>query len=138
MEQFVLEGNLTQDPVLRYTPKSNVPVCEFSVAVNRRYEKDGQQVEEVSFYDVTAWRDLGENLVASCKKGDRVLVQGRTRQDRWEDAETNKTRSRIRFEALAIGPSLRWATATPHKTKGNGTRPNNGDVPPDDFGEEPF
>ena len=68
-------GNVTRDPELRYTP-NGASVANFSVAWNRRYERGGEQVEEVSYFDVTCWGSLAENVAASLGKGTRVMVSG--------------------------------------------------------------
>ena len=68
-------GNLTRDPELRFTP-AGAPVTTFGVAVNRRWQnRDNQQWEEsTSFFNVTCWRDLAQNVSESLEKGARVVV----------------------------------------------------------------
>lgn len=101
-------GNVTRDPELRYTP-SGASVTNFSVAWNRRYERNGQQVEEVSFFDVVCWGTLAENVAASVSKGIRVIVEGRLDQRSWETPQGDK-RSKIEITADEVSPSLRWAS----------------------------
>jgi single-strand DNA-binding protein len=55
--RVILAGNLTRDPELRFT-NDGVPVCSFGLAVNRVFSKN----EEVDFFNVSAWRDLGERV----------------------------------------------------------------------------
>lgn len=115
MANAVFEGNLTRDPELRFLP-SGKPVCDFSVAVNRRWkDQAGEQQEEVSFFDCTAWDELGENVAHCLAKGDRVLVSARIRQRSWE-AEDGTKRSKVEFTVDCVGPSLRWATTQITKT----------------------
>lgn len=104
-------GNLTRDPELRYTP-NGAPVATFGVAVNRRWQnRDSQQWEEsTSFFNVTCWRDLAQNVSESLEKGSRVLVTGRLEQRSWE-TQTGERRSVVEIVADEVGPSLRWATA---------------------------
>ena len=102
-------GNVTRDPELRYTP-SGASVTNFSVAWNRRYERNGQQVEEVSFFDVVCWGSLADNVAASLSKGMRVVVTGRLDQRSWETPQGEK-RSKIEITADDVAPSLRWASA---------------------------
>ena len=71
-----LTGNLTKDPELRYTTGGR-GVASFGLAVNRRYQVNGEWQEQVSFFNVVAWADLGENAAASLHKGNRVMVTGR-------------------------------------------------------------
>jgi single-strand DNA-binding protein len=114
--QVTIVGNLTRDPELRYTP-NGAALVKFGVAVSRRYkdEATGQWKDaETSFFDVTAWRQLAENVAESLTQGSRVVVVGRLRTNSWETPEGEK-RSKIEIEADEVGPSLRWATAKPEK-----------------------
>ena len=73
----IITGNLTRDPELRTTP-NGATVCSFSVAVNRVYrDASGEQKEDVSFIDCSAWGKLGEMINQYAKKGSGVLVSGR-------------------------------------------------------------
>ena len=61
----IITGNLTRDPELRTTP-NGASVCGFSVAVNRVYkDANGEQREDVSYIDCSAWGKLGEMVAAS-------------------------------------------------------------------------
>jgi single-strand DNA-binding protein len=110
--QVVIVGNLTRDPELRYTP-NGAALVKFGVAVSRRVKDDatGQWKDaDTSFFDVTAWRTLAENVAESLTQGTRVVVVGRLRTNSWETPEGEK-RSKIEIEAEEVGPSLKWATA---------------------------
>ncbi|MBR2837123.1 single-stranded DNA-binding protein [Candidatus Saccharibacteria bacterium] len=90
----IIAGNLTRDPELRSTP-SGASVCGFSVAVNRSYKgNDGEQKDEVSFIDCSAWGRLGETIAQYGKKGTGVLVSGRLVQRSWDDKNGGGKRSR--------------------------------------------
>ncbi len=104
-----LVGNLTKDPELRYTP-SGAGVASFGLAVNRRYQQNGEWQEQVSFFNIVAWSELGENAAASLSKGMRVIVTGRLEQRSYETKEGEK-RSVTEIRADELGPSLRWAQA---------------------------
>ena len=104
-----LVGNLTKDPELRYTP-SGAGVASFGLAVNRRYQVNGEWQEQVSFFNIVAWAELGENVAASLNKGMRVIVTGRLEQRSYETKEGEK-RSVTEIRAEELGPSLRWAQA---------------------------
>jgi len=91
----IITGNLTRDPELRTTPNGS-SVCSFSVAVNRVYkDNNGEQKEDVSFIDCSAWGRLGEMISQYAKKGTGVLVSGRLDQRSWEDKTTGQKRSRV-------------------------------------------
>jgi len=101
-------GNVTRDPELRYTP-NGASVTNFSVAWNRRYERNGEQVEEVSYFDVTCWGSLADNVAASIGKGHRVVVSGQLEQRSWDTPDGQK-RSKVEIKADDVAPSLRWAS----------------------------
>src|SRR6056297_3862354 len=104
-----LVGNLTRDPELRYTTGGR-GVASFGLAVNRRYQVNGEWQEQVSFFNIVAWADLGENAAASLNKGNRVIVTGRLEQRSYETREGEK-RNVTEVIADDLGPSLRWAQA---------------------------
>ncbi|MHC4408922.1 MAG: single-stranded DNA-binding protein, partial [Planctomycetota bacterium] len=69
-------GNVTRDPELRFTPGGSA-VCSFGIAWTPRKKTDnGWEDGEPSFFNCSAWRDLGENIAASIHKGTRVIVTG--------------------------------------------------------------
>lgn len=109
-----LVGNVTRDPELRYTTGGR-GVASFGLAVNRRYQSNGEWQEQTSFFDVVAWGTLGENVAASLLKGTRAVVVGRLEQRSW-DTPDGERRSKIEVIADEIGPSLRWAQARVEKT----------------------
>lgn len=83
--KVIIAGNLTRDPELRFT-NGGVPVCSFGMAVNRVRSKS----EEVDFFDVSAWRELGETIANYKKKGDPILVEGRLQFRSWEAQDGSK------------------------------------------------
>jgi len=94
--RVILAGNLTRDPELRYTPKGTA-VARFTLAVNRTYTTEtGEKKEEVSFIDVDAWARQGEVIAQYLKKGRPVLVEGRLKQDTWEDKNTHQKQSKLK------------------------------------------
>ena len=109
-----LVGNVTRDPELRFTSGGR-GVASFGIAVNRRYQSNGEGQEPTSFFDVVAWGTLGENVAASLHKGTRALVYGRLEQRSW-DTQDGEKRSKIEVVAEEIGPSLRWAQAQVERT----------------------
>ena len=83
--RVMLAGNLVRDPELKFT-QSGVPVCSFSIAVNRVRSKS----EAVDFFNVSAWRELGETIANYKKKGDPILVEGRLQYRTWEAQDGSK------------------------------------------------
>lgn len=96
INQVILMGRLTRDPEMR-TTTTGKSIASFSLAVDR-----GGQDDQADFFDVTAWEKLGELANQYLSKGRRCLVQGRLRQDSWDDKETGKKRSRIEVVATDI------------------------------------
>src|SRR5947208_14683193 len=114
--QVVIVGNLTRDPELRYTP-NGAALVKFGVAVSRRVKDDatGQWKDaDTSFFDVTAWRSLAENVAETLTQGTRVAVVGRLRTNTWETPEGER-RSKVGREAAELGPSPTWAPAQSHR-----------------------
>jgi single-strand DNA-binding protein len=87
--RVVLAGNLTRDPELRFT-NDGIPVCSFGLAVNRVRSRS----EEVDFFDISAWRELGETIANYKKKGDPILLEGRLQFRTWE-AQDGSKRSKV-------------------------------------------
>ena len=139
-------GNVTRDPELRYL-NSGTALASFGVAWNNRYkDRNGEQVEETSFFDVTCWRDLADNVAESISKGDRVIIYGRLDQRSWETQEGDK-RSKVEIQADDVAPSLKWATAQVNKIRRDGPSGGGGNAggppprnepPAYDDAEEPF
>jgi single-strand DNA-binding protein len=72
----------------------------------------GRTEQEPSFFTVIVWRDQAEHAAQSLSKGSRVVVMGRLQQRAWSAAD-GSARSTVEVLAEKLGPSLRWATATP-------------------------
>jgi single-strand DNA-binding protein len=114
-----LVGNLTRDPELRFTGGGRA-VASFGIAVNRRYQVNGEWQEQTSFFNVVAWGQLGENAAASLTKGARIIVSGRLEQREYQTQQGEK-RTVVEINADEVGPSLRFATAQVERTsRGSG------------------
>jgi single-strand DNA-binding protein len=110
-------GNVTRDPELKFTA-SGQAVAGLGLAVNRRWfnKTTNDWDEDTSFFDVTCWAQLAENVAESIPKGARVVVTGRLDQQQWEN-DAGEKRSKVQIVADEVAPSLRWATATVVKTE---------------------
>lgn len=114
---ITIVGTATRDVELRFSA-SGMAVAGFGIAVNdRQKNKDTGQWEdgEPSFYDVTAFGQFAENVAESVRKGTRVVVFGTLKQDRWE--KDGQKHSKHKIIADAIGPDLRFATASVNKAE---------------------
>lgn len=96
-QKTIVGGRFTHDHELRYTPKGTA-VLTNTIAVNRK-AKDaaGNTQESVTYFDVKAWGITAENLHNYTGKGSPILVDMRMENERWEDKETGKPRSKNVF-----------------------------------------
>ncbi|MBR9803095.1 single-stranded DNA-binding protein, partial [bacterium] len=95
--RVILVGNLTRDPVVRYTP-SGTAVSEIGMAVSRQWtdRQSNQRKEETTFVDVTLWGRQAEVAGEYLSKGRPVLIEGRLQLDQWEDKQSGEKRSKLR------------------------------------------
>jgi single-strand DNA-binding protein len=102
LNKVFLLGNLTRDPDLRALPSGSA-VCEFGIAVNRRYTAaNGQDVEEPCFVDIVVWGRSAESCKQYLEKGSQVMIEGRLQLDQWEDRNGGGKRSRLRVVAEQV------------------------------------
>jgi len=101
-----VSGNVVSEPVMVPT-KTGVAMCSLRVAVNsRKFDKvsmswlDG----DTTYFNVTSWRGLAENVGSSVKKGDPVVVVGKLRVREWSKDE--KSGTSVEIEAASIGHDL--------------------------------
>ena len=92
----VIMGRLTADPELK-TTASGLSVLSFSVAVDRNYQKEGEE-KAVDFINVVAWRKTAEFVSKYFHKGSMIAVEGSIQTRKYEDKDGNK---RTAFEILA-------------------------------------
>lgn len=118
---LTLEGNLTNDPELRFTPSGSA-VANFTIASTpRTFDKNSNQwVDgETLFMRAAAWREMAENVAESLTKGMAVIVTGRLKSRSYETKEGEK-RTAMELEVDNIGPSLKWANAKVNRTQRSG------------------
>lgn len=88
MNKVVLIGNLVRDPEVRAT-QSGISVCNFTVAVNRRFKKENGE-QETDFLNVIAWRQLAELCGKYLAKGRKVAVTGSIQTRTYEAKDGSK------------------------------------------------
>lgn len=81
-------GRLTKDPEVRYTQTNNIMVASFSLAVNRRFTKEGEQ--QADFINIVAWNKTAEFVSKYFRKGQQVAVVGRIQTRNYEDDKGTK------------------------------------------------
>lgn len=89
MNKVILMGRLTKDPELRYTSVNNTPVCSFTLAIDRRFSKQGEE-RQADFVPVVVWSKLAEFCGKYFQKGRQVAVVGRIQTRTWDDNEGRK------------------------------------------------
>ncbi len=144
--KVILMGNLTRDPELRQT-QSGTSVCRFSIAVNRSYNsQDGSLRDETCFVEIDCFGKSAENVAKYFTKGKPILVEGRLRQDSWEDKQTGQKRTKLmvvleRFEFIgsardnntsAGGYDAEYSAPQPRGGVRQQSRPRNDDIEDDD------
>ena len=83
MNKVYLIGNLTKDPEMRAT-QLGVSVCNFSIAVGRRF-KDSEGNQQTDYFDIVAWRQLGDLCGKYLRKGKKVAITGSIQTHRFTD-----------------------------------------------------
>ncbi len=107
LNQLTLLGNLTRDPEIKYT-NEGAAITDLRVAVNRKWkDREGNILENVEFFNVTAWNKLAENCSNDLKKGDRIIVSGRLNH-RSFDTKDGKKINIMNVIADVVGASLEF------------------------------
>lgn len=118
MNKAIISGRLTRDPELSYLEKDNTAICKFTIAVNRRYNKD-----EADFIPVVAWRKTAEFCARYLGKGCRAEVAGSIQTRSWDT--NNGRRYATEIVADEVNP-IDWVSDAAEPA-------NNTDEPDDDF-----
>lgn len=104
MNTVQILGNLTRDPEVRYT-QSGKAVATFNVAASNTFtSSDGETKEQTAFINCVAWGKTGE-AVGNCKKGERLLVNGRI-QTRSYDTQDGQKRYVTEVVSDFVGKKL--------------------------------
>jgi len=110
MNKSILMGRLTKDPEMRMTP-SQVPVCTFTLAVDRRF-KDASGERQADFIPIVAWRQAAEFANKYFRKGSKMVVVGAIQTRSWDDAEGKRHyATEIVADEIEFGESKSQQTA---------------------------
>ncbi len=85
LNKAILMGRLTRDPEIKYTA-NNIAVCTFTLAIDRRYAKPGEE-KQTDFINIVTWRQTAEFVSKYFVKGQQVAVEGRIQTRTWDDPE---------------------------------------------------
>lgn len=89
MNKVILIGRLTKEPELRYTTGNNTAVCSFTLAVDKRFQKQGEE-KKADFINCQAWEKNAEFIAKYFQKGSKISVVGRIQTRTWDDTEGKK------------------------------------------------
>src|SRR5258708_35226242 len=109
-----ISGNITRDPEMRYTPNGRA-VTSIRIASSERVRNDTTGAWEdgqTTYYDVTCWGQLAENVCEVLEKGDRGVAEGRWTETPWT-GDKEEERQRVSLTARDLGPSMMFRCARP-------------------------
>ena len=107
-----LIGNLTEDPIIRFT-STGKPVTNMRLAVNERINVNGAWQDRTTFMNVVCWGDLASNVAYSLQKGMRVMASGRIQIREYQPDDADPTSKSYFTELVAseVGLSLKFHVA---------------------------
>lgn len=97
MNKSILLGRLTKAPEIRYSQSNNIKVANFTLAINRKYVKQGEE-RQADFINIVAYSKLAEFAEKYLKQGLQICVCGRIQTRTWED---NNGQKRYATEIIA-------------------------------------
>ena len=110
MNKVILMGNLTRDPEVSFTKESNKAVARFTIAVSRRFAKDGET--DADFFNCVAWGKTAEFVEKYFHKGSRMLLTGRIENDNYTNKNGEKVYSvKITAEEIEFGERKQGGTS---------------------------
>lgn len=130
MNKVVLIGRLTKDPELRFTPGNGTAVASFTLAVDRRYKKDGQQ--EADFIPIVVWGKQAESTANYVSKGKLVGISGRIQTRSYDAKDGTK-----RYVTEVVSDEVQFLEWNGNG-QGNPPTPPDNLVTPVDDGDIPF
>lgn len=125
MNKTILLGRLTKDPEIRYSQTNNTKFANFTLAVNRKYVKQGEE-RQTDFINIVTYSKLAEFVEKYLKKGIQICICGRLQTRNWEDNNGQKHyTTEVIAEEIDFADSIKkqqtdesilWANNTDAKT----------------------
>ena len=138
INQVTIMGNLTKDPVLKYTP-SGVAVISFSMATNKSWidKTTNEKKESVQYHNIVFWRKSAEVISQYVMKGHALLIQGELQTRSWDDKQTGTKKyiTEIVGDAFWLLNQKGGKVENPVENTDSAGNPVEDIVIPDDFGE---
>lgn len=127
LNQILIEGRLTRDPVESFTT-AECPLCRFPIANNRFFKskKKPQGEQDTSYFLVECWGKVAESCLAHLKKGTGVRVVGRLKQYSWKEDRPHE-RVYIIAEHIQFQPSKK-VEQTEIITQGDSEQSTSGEI----------
>jgi len=124
--RVVLVGNITRDPEIRSLP-SGAMVADIGLAVNdRRKDSSGNWIDEANFFDVSVWNRSAEIIRDYTHKGSPILVEGRLKQDKWEQDGQKRSKVKIFAERIVLLSSRDGNSGGGYQQQGGGYQQQGG------------
>ncbi|HHX18665.1 MAG TPA: single-stranded DNA-binding protein [Clostridium sp.] len=140
MNKVILMGRLTKDPEMRYTNTNNIPVCSFSIAVDRRFTKQNEE-KQADFFPIVAWNKNAEFCSKYLQKGKKIVVVGRLQTRTWDDNEGKRhyiTEVIAEETYFAESKKAEGSYNDDYNPMPTSEQPSEGFIPIDDDDELPF
>lgn len=116
MNRVILIGRLTKDPEIRTS--GNYTIASFSIAVDRKFKRDGEP--EADFFNCTAFNKTAEFVEKYCKKGTKMVVEGRVQNDNYEKDGVKHYGVKIMVDSLEFAESKSASSASSAKAEVTG------------------
>lgn len=128
MNKVILMGRLTRDPEVRYSQgDSQMTIARFSLAVDRRFKKQGDTVT-ADFFNCTAFGKQGEFVEKYLKQGIKILLTGHIQNDNYTNKEGQKV-----YAIQIIVEELEFAESKSSQGSNDNSQPSQGEAGADDF-----
>nr|DAX97455.1 MAG TPA: Single strand binding protein [Caudoviricetes sp.] len=124
MNKWIGMGRLTRDPEVRYSQSGSV-VANFSVAIDRRYKRDGETTAD--FFNCTAFGKTGEFVEKYLRKGIKVVIEGELQNNNYEDKNGTK-----HYSVQIIVNQIEFAESKSSQANSNDTAEPEANAPADD------
>jgi single-strand DNA-binding protein len=131
MNKVILIGRLTKDPELKYTPGAGTAVATFSIAVDRRMQKDGKK--EADFIPIVVWGKQAESTAQYMSKGKLIGIAGRIQTRSYEAKDGGK-----RYVTEVVADEVQFLEWGKKSDEGESAGSSYDDMTPVDDGDIPF
>ena len=126
MNKIILLGRLTKDPEIRYSQTNNMMIANFTLSVNRKYVKPGEE-RLTDFINIVTYSKLAEFAQKYLKQGLQIIVSGRLQNRSWNDSNGQK-----RYITEVISEEIDFADSPKKTDDNNNTTFSSNNIPIED------